>query len=93
MKKLIAVAEKLKEHKQIEFSMIGYGYRISEVEKEISSRGLTNIKMINAMNRRVTLHEVSTSHIAYVSLVEKKSSIRSCPVKSSIICVSETHCR
>jgi glycosyltransferase involved in cell wall biosynthesis len=28
--------------------------------------------MINAMNRRVTLHEVSTSHIAYVSLVEKE---------------------
>ncbi|WP_349632620.1 glycosyltransferase family 4 protein [Peribacillus simplex] len=72
LKKLIAVAEKLREHKRIEFSMIGYGYRISEVEKEISSRGLTNIKMINAMNRRVTLHEVSTSHIAYVSLVEKE---------------------
>nr|WP_286197763.1 glycosyltransferase family 4 protein [Bacillus sp. ISL-34] len=72
LKKLIAVAEKLREHKQIEFSMIGYGYRTSEVEKEISARGLTNIKMINAMNRRVTLHEVSTSHIAYVSLVEKE---------------------
>ena len=29
LKKLIAVAEKLREHKQIEFSMIGYGYRIA----------------------------------------------------------------
>ncbi|WP_367890636.1 glycosyltransferase family 4 protein [Peribacillus muralis] len=71
LKKLIAIAETLKEHKQIEFTMIGYGYRIAEVEREISAKGLANIKVINAMNRRVTLHEVSSSHIAYVSLVEK----------------------
>lgn len=71
IKKLIEVAEKLKEHKQIEFTIIGYGYRMSEVQDEISSKGLTNIKVIKAMNRRVTLNEVSSSHIAYVSLVEK----------------------
>lgn len=65
------MAEKLKEHKQIEFTIIGYGYRMSEVQDEISSKGLTNIKVIKAMNRRVTLNEVSSSHIAYVSLVEK----------------------
>lgn len=71
LKKLITVAEKLKEHKEIEFRIIGYGFRISEVEDVISSKGLTNIKVIHAMNRKVTLYEVSTSHIAYVSLVEK----------------------
>ncbi|KQU24756.1 glycosyl transferase [Bacillus sp. Leaf13] len=71
IKKLIAVAEKLKEHKQIEFTIIGYGYRMSEVQDEIASKGLTNIRVIKAMNRRVTLNEVSSSHIAYVSLVEK----------------------
>ncbi|MFJ7755460.1 glycosyltransferase family 4 protein [Peribacillus muralis] len=72
LKKLIAIAERLREHKQIEFTMIGYGYRVGEVEREISAKGLANIKVINAMNRRVTLHEVSSSHIAYVSLVEKE---------------------
>lgn len=71
LKKLITVAEKLKEHKEIEFRIIGYGFRISEVEDVINSKGLTNIKVIHAMNRKVTLYEVSTSHIAYVSLVEK----------------------
>lgn len=71
LKKLIEVAEKLKNHKEIEFRIIGYGFRMTEVQDEIFSRGLTNIKVIHAMNRRVTLYEVSSSHIAYVSLVEK----------------------
>ncbi|WP_110929141.1 glycosyltransferase family 4 protein [Bacillus massiliglaciei] len=69
--KLIDVAEKLKDHKKIEFSIIGYGYRKCELEDLIASRGLRNIKLIHAMNRKATLHEVSSSHIAYVSLVEK----------------------
>lgn len=72
LKKLIAIAETLRKHEQIEFTIIGYGYRAAEVEREISAKGLANIKVINAMNRRVTLHEVSSSHIAYVSLVEKE---------------------
>ncbi|WP_285769072.1 glycosyltransferase family 4 protein [Peribacillus sp. SI8-4] len=72
LKKLINIAEALREHTQIEFTIIGYGYRTAEVEKEISAKGLANIKVINAMNRRVTLHEVSSAHIAYVSLVEKE---------------------
>lgn len=71
LNKLIEVAEKLKNHKEIEFRIIGYGFRMTEVQEEILSRGLTNIKVIHAMNRRVTLYEVSSSHIAYVSLVEK----------------------
>jgi glycosyltransferase involved in cell wall biosynthesis len=71
--KLIEVAECLKEQKYIEFTIIGYGYRISEVEEQISQKGLTNVKLINAKNRRVTLREISSSHIAYVSLVEKEA--------------------
>ncbi|WP_409304845.1 glycosyltransferase family 4 protein [Peribacillus sp. SCS-155] len=69
--KLIEVADCLSDHRHIEFMIIGYGIRINEVENMITEKGLTNIKLIDAKNRRVTLMEISSSHIAYVSLAEK----------------------
>ncbi|WP_419882832.1 glycosyltransferase family 4 protein [Peribacillus sp. B-H-3] len=69
--KLIEVAEKLKSHTFMEFTIIGYGFRKKEIEEAILKKGLRNIKLIDARNRRVTLQEISSSHIAYVSLVEK----------------------
>jgi glycosyltransferase involved in cell wall biosynthesis len=69
--KLLEVAECLQVYRNIEFVIIGYGFRKNEVEAKIKAKGLTNIKLIQAKNRKLTLKEISTAHIAYVSLVEK----------------------
>lgn len=69
--KLLDVAEYLQEYRQIEFVIIGYGFRKNEVEEKIETRGLKNIKLIQAKNRKYTLKEISKAHIAYVSLVQK----------------------
>lgn len=69
--KLLEVAERLQEYRHIEFVIIGYGFRKNEVEEMIEQKGLTNIKLISAKNRKSTLKEISSAHIAYVSLVEE----------------------
>ena len=69
--KLLQVAEYLHENRNIEFVIIGYGFRKDEVEAKIKAKGLTNIKLIEAKNRKATLKEISSAHIAYVSLVQK----------------------
>jgi len=69
--KLLSVAERLKEYPNIEFVIIGYGFRKNEVETEIKARGLNNITFTQAKSRKATLQELAAAHIAYVSLVEK----------------------
>lgn len=69
--KLLKVAERLQGHRNIEFVIIGYGFRKNEVEEMIEKKGLTNIKLIQAKSRKSTLKEISSAHIAYVSLVEE----------------------
>lgn len=69
--KLLKVAEQLQEYQNIEFVIIGYGFRKHEVEAMIEKKGLTNIKLIQAKSRKRTLKEISSAHIAYVSLVEE----------------------
>ena len=68
---MLQVAERLQEYGHIEFVIIGYGFRKNEVEDMIEQKGLTNIKLISAKNRKSTLKEISSAHIAYVSLVEE----------------------
>ena len=70
--KLLLVAERLQEYGHIEFVIIGYGFRKNEVEDMIEQKGLTNIKLISAKNRKSTLKEFSSAHIAYVSLVKSQ---------------------
>lgn len=69
--KLLKVAEQLQEYRNIEFVIIGYGFRKHEVEAMLEKKGLTNIKLIQAKSRKRTLKEISSAHIAYVSLVEE----------------------
>ena len=69
--KLLEVAEHLQDHRHIEFVIIGYGFRKNEVEAKINAKGLHNVTLVQAKNRAVTLQEISTAHIAYVSLVER----------------------
>ena len=69
--KLIDVAEILKSHDNIVFKVIGYGYKQTELKQVIKDKGLHNITFSKAKNRKNTLKEVASAHIAYVSLVEE----------------------
>ncbi|MDA1522946.1 glycosyltransferase family 4 protein [Bacillus cereus] len=71
IKKLILIAEHLKEYKNISFKIIGYGYQKRELGESIETMQLPNIQLIDPKNREDTLAEIINADIAYVSLVEK----------------------
>ncbi|MDH2887877.1 glycosyltransferase family 4 protein [Bacillus cytotoxicus] len=71
IKKLISVAEYLKEYKNISFKIIGYGYQKKDIEESLEAKHLSNIQLIKPKNRKDTLAEIADADIAYVSLVEK----------------------
>lgn len=71
IKKLVEVAEYLKEFKNIKFKIIGYGYKKNDISEAIEKNTLPNIQLITPKNRRDTLTEVMSADIAYVSLVEE----------------------
>ncbi|QWG47498.1 glycosyltransferase WbuB [Bacillus mycoides] len=72
IKKLISVAEYLKEYKNISFKIIGYGYQRKDIGESIEARQLSNIQLIKPKNRKGALAEIAAADIAYVSLVEKE---------------------
>lgn len=72
IKKLISIAEYLKDYENISFKIIGYGYQRKDIEESIKEKGLSNIQLIRPKNRKDTLAEVATADIAYVSLVENE---------------------
>ncbi|MDA2312726.1 glycosyltransferase family 4 protein [Bacillus cereus] len=71
IEKLILIAEHLKEHKNISFKIIGYGYQKKELGESIEAKQLPNMQLIEPKNREDTLAEIVDADIAYVSLVEK----------------------
>lgn len=71
IKKLILIAEYLKEYKNISFKIIGYGYQKRELGESIEAKQLPNMQLIEPKNREDTLAEIVNADIAYVSLVEK----------------------
>ncbi|KEK25455.1 glycosyltransferase family 4 protein [Bacillus gaemokensis] len=72
VRKLIDVAEYVKQNKYLKFKIIGYGFKSYEVAEVIKKRNLSNIEIVKAKSRSATLKEVENAHIAYVSLVDKK---------------------
>lgn len=71
IQKLIKVAEKLKDETDIQFTIVGYGYHLNELEKVIKEKNLSNINLQSARSRNDTLRLVANADIAYVSLVDK----------------------
>ncbi|HEK9101199.1 glycosyltransferase family 4 protein [Bacillus pfraonensis] len=72
IRKLIDVAEHLKNYEHIKFKIIGYGFKSYEVAEVIKRKSLSNIQIVKAKSRSATLKEVAKAHIAYVSLVDEK---------------------
>lgn len=72
IKKLISIAEYLKEYENISFKIIGYGYQRKDIEESIKAKCLSNIQLIRPKNRKDTLVEIVAADIAYVSLVENE---------------------
>ncbi|TCP29998.1 hypothetical protein EV207_10792 [Scopulibacillus darangshiensis] len=71
LQKFVCVAENLKDRKDIQFKIIGYGYRKPDIVKQIEEKKLSNIAIYHPKNREDTMLEVGKSDIAYVSLSEK----------------------
>ncbi|PGS49868.1 glycosyltransferase family 4 protein [Bacillus sp. AFS041924] len=71
IQKLIKVAENLKNESNIQFTIVGYGYHLNELEKLIKEKKLNNINLQTARSRNDTLSLVAKADIAYVSLVDK----------------------
>ncbi|PEU05573.1 glycosyltransferase WbuB [Bacillus cereus] len=71
IKKLISIAEYLKEYENISVKIIGYGYQKNDIGESIEAKHLSNIQLIKPQNRKDTLAEIAAADIAYVSLVEK----------------------
>lgn len=69
--KLLTIAERLKENRNITFNIIGYGIQAKEVKRLIKEKGLMNIHLHTAMSRKRTLQQIAAADIAYVSLVQK----------------------
>ncbi|EDX55087.1 glycosyl transferase, group 1 family protein [Bacillus cereus W] len=72
IKKLISIAEYLKDYENISFKIIGYGYQRKGIEESIKAKCLSNIQLIRPKNRKDTLAEIAAADIAYVSLVENE---------------------
>jgi len=72
VRKLVDVAEQLKNVPNISFEIIGYGFRRQEIKALISEKQLPNVKFHEAMNRHNTLKRVANADIAFVSLSETK---------------------
>ncbi|WP_368042539.1 glycosyltransferase family 4 protein [Ectobacillus sp. JY-23] len=70
--KLIEVAERMQVYEDIEFVIVGYGYKKNVVKELIQQKNLTNIRFLKPKNRQQTLEEVAKAHIAYVSLSDKE---------------------
>jgi glycosyltransferase involved in cell wall biosynthesis len=70
LNKLLAVAEQMKNVKNVQFKILGYGKNVEQVNEYIEQKNLLNVELLSARNRKDTLLQIQQADIAYVSLVE-----------------------
>ena len=72
IKILVDVANKLKEHKNIKFKIIGFGVEYNEVQEKVKLEELSNIEFLDILPRKEALQNIKNADIAFLNLKDKE---------------------
>lgn len=68
----LKAAELMSKRRDVNFKIMGYGYRYKELKDRVNQAGMDNLEIIDASNKKEAVEAVNQADIAFVSLIPQR---------------------